>query len=89
MEEVTDPEELQRARRQRERFDRNAQWLQQHASEVYPQHRGRFICIAGEELFVSDTVEEAIALATAAHPDDDGWFTHYIPKQKLPRIYAI
>jgi hypothetical protein len=89
MEEVTDPEELDRARRQRERFDLNADWLQQHAAEVYPQHRGKFICIAGQELFVADTAEEVIAQATAAHPEDDGWFTHYIPKEKLARIYAI
>lgn len=89
MEEVTDPEELNKARRQRERFDRNAAWLQAHISEVYTQHRGKYICIAGEELFVADTAKEVIAQATAAHPDDDGWFTRFIPKEKVPRVYAI
>lgn len=89
MEEVTDPEELRKARRQRERFDRNAAWLQAHIADIYVQHRGKYICIAGEELFVADTVKEAIALATAAHPDDDGWFTRFIPKEKVARVYAI
>jgi hypothetical protein len=89
MEEVTDADELARARRQRERFDRHAAWLQAHLSEVYAQHRGKCMCIAGEALFVADTAKEAIALATAAHPDDDGWFTRYIPKEKVARIYAI
>jgi hypothetical protein len=38
---------------------------------------------------VADTTKEAIALATAAHPDDEGWFTRYIPKEKVPRVYAL
>lgn len=88
MEEVTDPEELAKARAQRERFDRNSAWLQAHAAEVYTHYRGKCICIAGEELFVADTPEEALALATAAHPEDDGSFLRYIPREKLARIYA-
>ena len=88
MEEVTDPEELAKARAQRKRFDRNAAWLQAHASEVYPRYRGKCICIAGEELFVADTPEEAVALASAAHPEDDGSFVHDIPRDKVARIYA-
>ena len=52
------------------------------------KHRGKCICVAGEELFVADTAAEALAQATAAHPDDKGRFVHYIPKEKVPRIYA-
>src|SRR4051812_22019450 len=88
MDEVADPEELARARAQQERFDRNAAWLQAHASEVYPRYRGKCICIAGEELFFADTPEEVLALATAAHPEDDGRFLRYIPRDKVARIYA-
>ena len=88
MEEVTDPVELAKARAQRKRFDRNAAWLQAHASEIYPRYRGKCICIAGEELFVADTPEEAMALASAAHPEDDGSFVQYIPRDKVARIYA-
>jgi hypothetical protein len=40
-------------------------------------------------VFVADTATAAIAQATAAHPDDEGWFTRYIPKEKLARIYAV
>src|SRR5947208_14727245 len=86
MVEVTDPEELARARAQRERFDRNAAWLQAHASEVY-SHRGKFICVAGEALFVADSAPEALAMGKAAHPDDDGSFVQYVPLEKLARIY--
>ena len=89
MEEVTDMEELLKARQQREQFDRNSAWLQAHIAEVYSKYRGKCICVAGEELFVADTVKEAIAQATATHPDDEGWFTRYIPREKVARIYAI
>lgn len=88
MEEVSDPKELTKARAQDERFDRNWAWLQAHASEVYTRYRGKCICIAGEELFVAETPEEALALAVAAHPEDDGRFVHYIPREKVARIYA-
>lgn len=69
------------------RFERNRAWLEAHASEVY-RHRGKFICIAGQQLFVGDTVQEVLAQARAAHPEDDGRFTQYIPKETGPRIYA-
>jgi hypothetical protein len=88
MEEVSDPGELAKARAQRERFDRNVAWFQARASEVYTRYRGKCICVAGEELFVADTPEEALALATTAHPEDDGSFLRYIPREKLDRIYA-
>lgn len=87
--EVTDPQELAEARRRREQFDRNSEWLRHHIPEVHaPLNRGKVLCIAGQEAFFSDTVEEAVARATAAHPDDQGWFTRYIPRQKVTMIYA-
>jgi hypothetical protein len=89
MHEVTDPAELARAQRLRAQFDLNSAWLQCHVSEIYPRYRGKVICIAGEEVFVGDTTHEAIAKAKAAHPDDEGWFTRYIPKEKVARIYAF
>lgn len=88
MEELTDAAELAAARAQREQFDRNSAWLQAHAATVYSLHRGRCICIAGEELFVANTAREALAQAEAAHPHDLGRFVHYIPKEKVPRVYA-
>ncbi|MBI4517175.1 MAG: hypothetical protein HY699_15325 [Deltaproteobacteria bacterium] len=88
MEEVTDPAELAKARAQRERFDRNAAWLQEHVPEIYSRYRGKYICVAGEELFVADTPQEARALAKVVHPDDDGSFVRYIPREKVARIYA-
>jgi len=88
MEEVTDSDELAKARAQDERFERNSAWLQAHIAEVYSRHRGKCICIAGEELFVADTPQEVIDLANAAHPEDNGKLLRSIPKEKMARVYA-
>lgn len=87
MEEITDPVELAKARARREQSDRNWNWLKAHP-EVYDANRGKVICIAGQEVFAAEAAEEAVALAKAAHPEDKGSFTLYIPKEKLLRIYA-
>ena len=89
MEEVTDPAELHKAQAQDERFARNWAWFEAHAAEIYAAHRGKCICIAGQELFVAQTPEEVVAQARAAHPEDDGLFTQYIPKERASRIYAL
>ena len=88
MEEVSDPVELHKAQAQDERFERNWAWFEAHTTEIYAAHRGKCICVAGEELFVADTPAEALALAIAAHPDDNGRFTRLIPQEKMARIYA-
>ncbi len=88
MSEVTDPGELAKARVQNERADRNSAWLQTHVPEIYSKYRGKYICVAGEELFVADDPREVVAAARAAHPADDGLLIRYIPKEKLERIYV-
>lgn len=88
LEEVTDPAQLAEAQARRRRLQRNWVWFEAHASEIYAQHRGKCICISGEELFVADSAEEALALAGAAHPEDDGRFTRYIPRERTARIYV-
>jgi hypothetical protein len=88
MEEITDPEELAKAQARREQFDRNWAWFEAHAPEIYKAHRGKCLCIAGQELFVADTPEEVLKLARAAHPNDEGRFTRYIPRERTLRIYA-
>lgn len=84
---VTDPVEIASANSRREKFDRNSDWLQAHIPEVYGRHRGKCICVAGEELFVADTAEEVMAMAKAAHPHGDGALLRYIPLKKVARIY--
>ncbi|ETX05001.1 hypothetical protein [Candidatus Entotheonella palauensis] len=88
MEKITNPEEIAKAQAQRKRFDRNSAWLQAHITEVYTRYRGKCICVAGQELFAADSPEEVLALATTAHPEDDGRLLRYIPREKIARIYA-
>lgn len=85
---VTDPLELAESQQQDQQFDRNSDWLEAHAADIYPTCRGKHICIAGEALFVGDTAEDALRLAQAAHPDDHGTLLRYIPSKKASRVYA-
>lgn len=72
----------------RERCERNMHWLEANANEAY-SHRGKYICVSAQELFVATSPEEAIRAATDAHPDDDGRFTLYIPHDKALTGQAI
>jgi hypothetical protein len=87
--EETDPVELAKAQARHHRAERNSAWLQAHVPEIYAQHRGKCICVAGEQLFVTNTPEEAFALAKTAHPEDDGILSRYIPREKLEPIYHV
>ena len=88
VEEVTDPEETARLRAQDERARRNSDWLQAHWPEIAPRARGRFLAVAGQEAFIADSPEEALALAEAAHPEDNGVLFQYVRPERGPRIYA-
>lgn len=88
MEEITDPEENARFRASMAQAELNADWLEAHVPEIYGNHRGKYILVAGQELFVGHTVQEAVAQAKAAHPEDEGSLTRYIPLKKMVRIYA-
>src|SRR5438128_6789095 len=88
MVEVTDPVEIVKIRAQRERFRKNSDWLQAHVPQVYAQHRGKYICVAGQELFVADTAPQVVAMARKAHPEDDGLLLRHIPREKMERVYA-
>lgn len=82
------PEELAAFHAQREKYERNRSWLLPRLHEIHARHKGNCICVAAEELFVAETPEEAIALASAAHPEDDGRLLRYLSPVKGPRIYA-
>ena len=61
-----------------QQFHRNLKWLEAHWADVLPQARGKFISVAGQEAFITDTGEEAEARAKAAHPDDEGTLSQYV-----------
>jgi len=88
IEEINDPAVIDAARARRERFSRNAAWLEAHRQEIFARYRGKCICVAGQEAFVADTSPEAVAQAKFAHPDDDGRFIYRVPLDKAIRVYA-
>jgi len=88
MTEVTDLIALAEIQGQRQRFRRNSDWLQAHLPAVYSRHRGQCICVSGQELFVGDNADKVLALARAAHPDDDGLLLRYIPRERMERVFA-
>ena len=87
MEVVTDPDVCAALARRKELYDRNCDWLDEHVAEVY-SHRGKFVCIAGQEAFVADCVKEAVNAAKAKYPEDDGRFSLFIPLRKALHVHA-
>ena len=88
VEEQLSPEELAGYHARCEEYERNRAWFQAHLDEIRARCVGKHICVAGEELFVGDTPQEAIAQARAAHPKDGGHMALYLSPVKGPRIYA-
>ena len=84
----TDPEQLAQIHARGQRARRNSEWLQAHWGDLLPQARGRYVAVAGQEAFIADTHDDAWAMAKAAHPDDDGALSQYVPYARGPRIYA-
>src|SRR5438874_6907720 len=82
------PEDLARFRKQMEQFRKNLDWYEGHALEIGRQYAGKFICVAGQQVFSADTSKEARAKGRAAHPEDDGAFGEYVRVEKGPIVYA-
>ena len=88
IEEVIDPVEIARHRACQEKFQRNSDWLQKHWDSVLPQARGRFLAVADQQPFIADTLDQVLAMAKAAHPDDEGLLAQYVFPAGGPRIYG-
>lgn len=88
VEEVTDLDQIARARAQHEQARRNSDWLQSHWNDVLPQAYGNFIAVADQEAFIADTPREAWAWARANHPNDRGALVEYVIPPGGPRFYA-
>ncbi len=70
-------------------FKKNIAWWNANAHSVSAQHRGKFVCIAGQELFVGDDPAEVIARATTAHPNPGcGFVSFRIATHEGPMIHA-
>jgi hypothetical protein len=82
-------DEAAAALEERERHLRNVRWFSQHSAEIGRCHIGKFVCVAGEELFVGDEPEEVFARAMYKHPADrEAVFSKYISHHRGPKVYA-
>jgi hypothetical protein len=88
MDVVTDPQEIERARKRREQSDRNWEWLRARLAELAAANRGQYVCVAGQEAFLAGDPAEARRLARAAHPRDEGAILYRFRTSNLPLIYA-
>jgi hypothetical protein len=68
----------ERERTAKEQYIRNTDWLLSHLRSFVDQAREKHLAVAGEEAFIADTQEEAMALARAAHPEDEGIVYRYV-----------
>jgi hypothetical protein len=87
--EITDPAVIAQIRRAGEQFAKNNAWLDAHWEEIYPTAVGKQLVVAGQEAFISESIEEALARAREAHPDDMGLIARYVSPHKGPRIYVV
>jgi hypothetical protein len=70
--------------------EKNVAWWNAHAEEVIAAHPGKFICVAGQELFVGDDPAEVMGRARTAHPHPGrGYFSLRLPTHQGPMIHAI
>ena len=70
-EELT-PEELEQWRKRGVIFERNLEWFSTHATELFETYPGKFICVAGGEVFAGDDARDVYAQSAAAHPQESG-----------------
>ena len=71
-----------------EQFQRNLVWWNAHVEEIRAAHTGKFVCVAGQELFVGDDPVEVMARAATVHPNRGGFISLYLSPQRGPKIHA-
>jgi hypothetical protein len=88
IEEVNDPVEVERHRAHRERAQKNWDWLQDHWPDLLPQAHGKFLAVADQQPFVTETLEAALEWVRTNHPGDTGHIVEYVWPANGPRIYS-
>ena len=65
---ATDPVEISPALAYNRRLKRNLDYLNAQWDVLRPREYGRFVAVAGQELFIADTYQEAMDLARPRTP---------------------
>ena len=85
----TSDEEQARQLAESERHRKNIAWFNAHAEDIYRDHLGKHICVAGEELFVGMDPTSVYVEALTKHPNERGaTFRWHIPTHSGPTIYT-
>lgn len=72
-----------------EQFQLNLAWWNARAKAIRDAHTGKYVCVAGQELFVGDDPIEVEARAKAAHPQPGyGFLGLYLSTYRGPKIHA-
>ena len=70
-------------------FKKNVEWWNAHVKEIRDAHTGKFVCVAGQELFFGDDPIEVMARAKAAHPNPGfGFVSLRLLPHRGPKIHA-
>jgi hypothetical protein len=88
LDENPDPALRAQMQKAHEQHERNRKWLTDHWPDLLPQALGKYVAVAGGQVIVADTLQEAVAWAHAHHPDDHGRIVRYVRPDKGPRIYG-
>lgn len=65
-----------------DRFRRNARCFDRAARDIELRYPGKYVCVAGGELFTGDSLANVLAAARQQHPGDDAPFVHYVSKER-------
>lgn len=63
--------------------EQDYEWLSAHAEEIEARHKGKFIAVVNQQLFVGESWEEAQAKAKAVFPDRDPIVEHIPWKRQV------
>lgn len=58
-------------------------WLSQHSAEIWERHKGKYIAVVEQTLFVGDTWEEAISKAKEKCPGRRPLVRHIPYKRRI------
>lgn len=58
-------------------------WLSEHSAEIWEQHKGKYIAVVEQTLFVGDTWEEAISKAKGRCPEREPLVRHIPYKRRI------
>lgn len=72
-----------------EQFKLNVAWWNARVNELSALHMGKYVCVAGQEIFAGDDPIEVTQRARAAHPTPgSGFLCFRITTRQGPMIHA-